>query len=451
MRTPANLLSFVLILLALIIPGQAAAQDAAERMIRTYVPEDQLVSFLPSTPFNTFVEFVNPIFRRVTGKEVIDVEMRDEPIGLSISTMHFLDALELVLKYNDLQYRETERYFMIQEVPVVPSIRDSGAVASGGGAQATSVSLANLDTRQIEINAVLFEVNHTKARESGMDWSLIFGSAGGTSGGAAAGGGAGGGASASGGASENGVNFSLKTENLFSRFDDLITSPDEINFSDLNRLFRIAESQGFGETIASPSVTVQSGVAGDIQIGSDVPVQTRDFSGNTVTELFKTGIIVNVTPTLISEALADTLGSPTIDFLHLNIQVEKSGSRPSASGPVIDRSSANTQVVLLDGEQTVIGGLFSTDETISRSGIPLLKDLPGWFFGLRYIFGKSQRQVTQKELVIAIEARIVDPVRDRYARTRPDNMLEQQRAAVRRALEQFNSDLNKEVQKDKMN
>ncbi len=449
MRTHANLLSFALILLALLVPGRAAAQDAAQRMIRTYVPEDQLVSFLPSTPFNTFVEFVNPIFRRVTGKEVIDVEMREHPIGISISTMHFLDALELVLKYNDLQYRETERYFMVQEVPVQPEIRDSGAVASTAGAVPTAVSLANLDSRQIEINAVLFEVNHTKARESGMDWSLIFGSTGGTSGGAAAGAG-GGGASASGDASAGGVNFSLKTDKLFSSFDDIITSPNEIKFSDLNRLFRLAEAQGFGETVASPSVTVQSGVAGDIQIGSDVPVQTRDFSGNTVTELFKTGIIVNVTPTLITEALADTLGSPTVDFLHLAIQVEKSGSRPSAAGPVIDRSSANTQVVLLDGEQTVIGGLFSTDETISRSGIPLLKDLPGWFFGLRYVFGKSQRQITQKELVIAIEARIVDPVRSRYARSRPDNMLEQQRAAVRRALEQFNADLNTEVQKGKM-
>jgi type IV pilus assembly protein PilQ len=398
MRTPAYLLSFALIMFALLVPGRANAQDAAQRMIRTYVPKDQLVSFLPSTPFNTFIEFVNPIFRRVTGKEVIDVEMRDHPIGISISTMHFLDALELVLKYNDLQYRETQRYFMIQEVPAEPEIRDSGSVASVPGAVPTSVSLANLDSRQIEINAVLFEVNHTKARESGMDWSLIFGSTGGTSGGASAGGG---GATNGGDASEGGVNFSLKTDKLFSSFDDIITSPNEIKFSDLNRLFRLAEAQGFGETVASPSVTVQSGVAGDIQIGSDVPVQTRDFSGNTVTELFKTGIIVNVTPTLITEALADTLGSPTVDFLHLAIQVEKSGSRPSAAGPVIDRSSANTQVVLLDGEQTVIGGLFSTDETISRSGIPLLKDLPGWFFGLRYVFGKSQRQITQKELVIA--------------------------------------------------
>jgi type IV pilus assembly protein PilQ len=448
MRTPAYLLSFALIMFALLVPGRANAQDAAQRMIRTYVPKDQLVSFLPSTPFNTFIEFVNPIFRRVTGKEVIDVEMRDHPIGISISTMHFLDALELVLKYNDLQYRETQRYFMIQEVPAEPEIRDSGSVASVPGAVPTSVSLANLDSRQIEINAVLFEVNHTKARESGMDWSLIFGSTGGTSGGASAGGG---GATNGGDASEGGVNFSLKTDKLFSSFDDIITSPNEIKFSDLNRLFRLAEAQGFGETVASPSVTVQSGVAGDIQIGSDVPVQTRDFSGNTVTELFKTGIIVNVTPTLITEALADTLGSPTVDFLHLAIQVEKSGSRPSAAGPVIDRSSANTQVVLLDGEQTVIGGLFSTDETISRSGIPLLKDLPGWFFGLRYVFGKSQRQITQKELVIAIEARIVDPVRSRYARSRPENMLEQQRAAVRRALEQFNADLNTDVQKGKMN
>ncbi|WP_369407484.1 hypothetical protein [Rhodothermus marinus] len=44
---------------------------------------------------------------------------------------------------------------------------------------------------------------------------------------------------------------------------------------------------------------------------------------------------------------------------------------------IIDRNTADTQVLLLDGEQTIIGGLYSTRESISRKGIPFLKDLPG--------------------------------------------------------------------------
>src|SRR5690606_34834666 len=159
-------------------------------------------------------------------------------------------------------------------------------------------------------------------------------------------------------------------------------APDAIDFTQLTQFFRLLEQQGVGETVANPTVTVQSGQQGRIQIGSDVPLNVRDFAGNTVTSFISTGIIINVTPTLITEPVADTLNSPTMDFIHLDVLVENSSSRPTASGPAIDKSTANTQIVLLNREQTIIGGLYSTDESMERRGIPFLKDLPGWFFGL---------------------------------------------------------------------
>ena len=124
-------------------------------------------------------------------------------------------------------------------------------------------------------------------------------------------------------------------------------------------------------------------------------------------------------------------------MLFRSVKVEKSGSRPSASGPTIDRSLANTQLLMLDGEQTVIGGLYSTEESVSRRGVPFLKDLPRWFFGLRYVFGRTQSTVTQKELVISLEANVVDPIRERMARGLPSELLQSQREAVRRTLERF--------------
>lgn len=92
---------------------------------------------------------------------------------------------------------------------------------------------------------------------------------------------------------------------------------------------------------------------------------------------------------------------------------------------------------MLDGEQTVIGGLYSTEESVSRRGVPFLKDLPRWFFGLRYVFGRTQSTVTQKELVISLEANVVDPIRERMARGLPSELLQSQREAVRRSLERF--------------
>ncbi len=415
----------------------SSSAQAQQRQVRAYIPPDQLVSFLPSTPFDRFTDYLNPIFERVAGKTLVDPDTRDHPIGISISGMHFLDALELVLQYNDLEYRETERYFMIQQKVVEDLILDADAATGTdrGVSEGSTLAPATLDTRQIEIKAVLFELNHTKAKDSGIDWSVLFGSTGGT----------GGGGSSSGGGSENQLTFLLKTDDLFKGMEDVIEAPSQIDFKNLNSLFRLAEATGVGETVANPSVTVQSGEQGDIQIGSDVPVQIRDTFGNIATQYFKTGIIIEVTPTLIEQPLADTLGAPVAEFLHLEVKVEKSGSRPSATGPTIDRSLANTQLLMLDGEQTVIGGLYSTEESISRRGVPILKDMPKWFFGFRYIFGRTQKSVTQKELVISLEANVVDPIRARMMRDLPNDLLQTQRESVRRSLERFDAQVSEEA------
>ena len=414
----------------------SAQDEALRRQIRTYIPPDQLVSFLPSTPFDRFVEFMNPIFQKVTAKQVIDPDSRKHPIGISIAGMHFLDALELVLAYNDLQYRETEQFFMIEQAPANNLILDSEAAtrtAEGGGVIPGLMGpVANINTRQIRISAVLFELNHTKSKDMGIDWSIIFGRNQQGGQGGQQGGGSGGSDS-----QEQQVNFFLNTDKLLGD-SEYIKSPNEVNFKDINAMIRLAEVNGLGETIASPSITVQSGQLGSIQIGSDIPVQVRDFSGNAVTQFFKTGIIVDVTPTLITEPLADTLGSPELDFIHMDVKVEKSGSRPSTAGIIIDRNQADTQVLLLDMEQTVIGGLYSTDESVSRSGIPILKDLPGWFFGLRYLFGRTQQSETQKELLIVLQAEIVEPLLTRSEQPFRSNLLQVNRDAVQKALQRFN-------------
>jgi Flp pilus assembly secretin CpaC len=95
------------------------------------------------------------------------------------------------------------------------------------------------------------------------------------------------------------------------------------------------------------------------------------------------------------------------------------------AGPIVDRNQANTRVVLLDGEQTIIGGLYSTVESTRRRGIPLLKDLPGWFFGIRYLTGMTQTTLIQQELLIVLQARVVDPLRARADRPFEDDLLRQ--------------------------
>lgn len=432
-RTPRFFHSVVSGLLVVAVLGAAALPAEAQqrpdrRKTRTNISPELLVSFQEDTPFNQFVELVNPIFQRELGKRIVDPEGRSFPIGIPVSGMHYFDAFQRVLEANGLTFRETETVFLVQE-PAPEDQQAAGQVPT----DTSEAPPATLDTREIRINAILFNLNLTKVRDLGLRWQQLFGSAQGGGQGGQGGGGGGGGGGGRGQGGQQGT-FSIKTDNLFESVEDILQVPEQLTLERFRRFLNLLEQDDVGRTIANPQVSVQSGEQGNIQIGQDVPIQTTDFAGNTITEFFETGIIVQVTPTLLSQPVADTSGAPVVDFIHMDVQVEDSNSQPTASGPVINRNQAETQVLLLDGEATAIGGLISTQKTTTRSGVPLLKDLPGWFFGLRYIFGTESTNVTKQELLIVLQAEVVDPLRARAQKQFEDELIDQRRRNAREAL-----------------
>ncbi len=131
-------------------------------------------------------------------------------------------------------------------------------------------------------------------------------------------------------------------------------------------------------------------------------------------QFYSTGTISEVTPHIIT--VNDT------QFIHLQIDAERSSAQPDPVSTIINKQEAITEVLLLNGEQTAIGGLFSTEESTVRRGIPILKDLPPWLFGLRYLFGFETTDITERELIILIKATVVPSIRERVdSRLRPLN------------------------------
>lgn len=427
-------------LVALMLGGivqEAVAQRVTPptgRRVLSYVPPDELVSFLPTTPFNEFVRLINPTFLRVTGKAVVDPMDRQEPIGVSLNGIHFIDAFELVLDRQGLDFRESERYFVIQEAAAQALTTDAMNMGESAivplGAAGDSNLPATADSREIRIDAIIFELNANRLRETGTNWATIFGEASSSTG---TGGSSTGSTSGSGESDVEIPRFSANFGSFFDQLDGFISSSsDQIDMSVLLGLFRWFENQGYGETVASPSVSVQSGEQGRMQSGSDIPVNLQDFQGNTITQFVSTGIIIDVTPTLISDPAAGDNGEE-VEFVHLDVKVEKSSGRPTASGITIDKSDVNTQVLLLDGEQTVIGGLYSTEEATSRKGIPILMDIPL----IKYLFSYNTRSVIQKELVIVLQARVVDSLPIRAGRPMQENLYQQERESLRERLDRF--------------
>jgi type IV pilus assembly protein PilQ len=112
----------------------------------------------------------------------------------------------------------------------------------------------------------------------------------------------------------------------------------------------------------------------------------------------------------------------------MNVEVERSSVDPQASTTIVNKSKAQTNLLLLDGEESIIGGLYNTESTTIRSGVPFLKDLPWYVFGLRYLFGYNLESTTKKELVILIKAELVPTLQERITqKAKEDGLFERWR------------------------
>jgi type IV pilus assembly protein PilQ len=423
----AALLAIVLALGVLAPAAHAQRQTSSQRVVRGYVPPDELVSFPENTSMSQFFRLINPTFFRVTGKRVVDPQDRADPIGIALNGVHFIDAFELVLDRHELDFNESESYFIVTEPEIVATTTDglAGSVISASNATQQMVDAmeglpATADTREIRIDAVIFELNTNRAREVGTNWAAIFGEA-------AQSGGSGGTGGTS-GEEESGATYRINGSSFFDALDGFLeASSDRIEVSTILNLFRYFEDQGYGQTIASPFTTVQSGQQGQLQSGQDIPVTIKDFSGNTINSFIQTGTIISVTPTLIID---ERSGDP-LELIHLNVKVEKSQATPSGA---ISKNNITTQLPLLSGEMRALGGLTSTEESSTRRGVPVLRDLPL----LSYFFSYKQTTIVQKELVVVLMARVVDDLRTRNARPNPTDLLRQEREDYRRRMDDLN-------------
>jgi len=356
------------VLILLVISGSAFAQLGGPRELRRINAQpDEMISMTRSMPFNQAIMIFSDLSKRKLNRILIDPENRVIPIGVNIENMHWLDALEMILDQNGLWYKDYPDHIQIVS-------KDVGAKVGVEVDDAREM----YETREVIISAVFFEADQTKLRSMGSQWSFLNPD------------------------SSIGVDMSAAQDKTGSI---TITALDAGDYGSISATFRALESKSVGEVIASPRVTVQSGTEGRVQIGTDFSITTTDFAGNTITQFYSAGSIINVTPRVFAV--------DTTYFISLSLDVQKSAAASSDLGVEITKTSAVTSVLLLDGEETLIGGLYSNEESVERSGVPVLKDLPWWVFGLRYIFGYEARNVSRKELMILIKAELVPSLENR--------------------------------------
>ncbi|MBF0202004.1 MAG: type II and III secretion system protein, partial [Desulfamplus sp.] len=133
------------------------------------------------------------------------------------------------------------------------------------------------------------------------------------------------------------------------------------------------EKEGRLRIISRPSITTMDHRKAIIESGKEVPFQTIE-DGEVKIDFKKAVVKLEVTPHVID--------NETIRLEILTHKDELDWTHTVAGNPTIITKNAETEVYLLNGQTTVIGGLNKEKHQESQAGIPWIKDLPiiGWLF-----------------------------------------------------------------------
>ena len=152
---------------------------------------------------------------------------------------------------------------------------------------------------------------------------------------------------------------------------------------------------------AEPSVTTLNNKTAELVSGVQVPFVPLISSGGSATQLnapitverIQTGVTLRVTPSVTNNGQ-----------IMMRVETVNSDVNFTNNGTLIDNNSNKTELLVGDGETVVIAGLTQTSVRVSKSGIPLLVDLPL----IGRLFGYTTKQEQRRDLLILLTPHVID-------------------------------------------
>jgi type IV pilus assembly protein PilQ len=152
-----------------------------------------------------------------------------------------------------------------------------------------------------------------------------------------------------------------------------------------------AATIGQVKIISTPKVVTLNNKAAKISQGQSIPYQSTSAEG-TKTEFVEAALTLEVTPHITAD------GS-------VSMKIKASNNSPgSGTPPPINKKEATTELVVSNGETTVIGGIYVDSDTETDTGVPFLADIPllGW------LFKSNSKTKTKTELLIFITPKLLN-------------------------------------------
>ncbi len=166
--------------------------------------------------------------------------------------------------------------------------------------------------------------------------------------------------------------------------------------------FDLLKKQSDAEILSNPKIRVKNKEKAKVHIGSREPVITVTINGDQTSENVQyvdVGVKLDIEPNIHLDDTVDTKLSLEVSTVSGREKSESTGTT------VLTISTTNAQTVLSlkDGEQTIIGGLIRDDSTKGNNTIPFLGEIP--FFGKLFTSHSSNK--SKREILLSITPHIV--------------------------------------------
>ena len=189
-----------------------------------------------------------------------------------------------------------------------------------------------------------------------------------------------------------------------------------LNRTNMNVVLNLLSSITHVHVVSAPELLVLDHHAASLLVGNQIPIPTAQIQ-STVTsgaplvstiQYVDTGVILKVTPRV------NVNGIITLDIAQEVSAVANANQNAAtaALGPTISQRRIESTITVEDGETVALGGLIQDTNSVDRTGLPVLSDLPG----IGWLFRSTDHSVQRTELLVFLSPRILhDPTEARAA------------------------------------
>ncbi len=166
--------------------------------------------------------------------------------------------------------------------------------------------------------------------------------------------------------------------------------------------------RGKAQILSQPRILVRADQTASIFSGDDVPypasITVGAVTGNVTTFGYKNaGVKLQVTPHVAAPGQVSLKLAPEVTSTFGFVEIT-----PGTQAPQFTVRKVDTELLVRDGQEVVIGGLYRRDKGTIRRGLPFLMDIP--VFG--YLFGKIEETELIQEVLFFIKPTVIKSERE---------------------------------------